>query len=35
MGAVDFRDGYIYLSEEPGLGIEWDEDAITKYGNDV
>ena len=26
MQPVDFReDGYIYLSEEPGLGITWDE----------
>ena len=32
MGPVDFReDGYIYMSEEPGLGIEWDEEMIGKY----
>lgn len=23
MGPPDFRDGYIYMSEEPGLGIHW------------
>ncbi|MBC7236654.1 MAG: mandelate racemase/muconate lactonizing enzyme family protein [Chloroflexi bacterium] len=32
MGPVDFRsDGYIYLSDAPGLGIDWDEEAIKKY----
>ena len=32
MRPVDFRpDGYIYLSDEPGLGIAWDEAAIAKH----
>ena len=32
MGPVDFRkDGYIYMSEKPGLGIEWDERVLEKY----
>jgi L-alanine-DL-glutamate epimerase-like enolase superfamily enzyme len=30
MGSVDFRDGYIYMSEEPGLGIKWNEELINK-----
>ena len=29
---VDFRaDGYIYMRDEPGLGITWDEALIDKY----
>jgi L-alanine-DL-glutamate epimerase-like enolase superfamily enzyme len=32
MGPVDFRcDGYIYMSDAPGLGIEWDEDLIRQH----
>jgi L-alanine-DL-glutamate epimerase-like enolase superfamily enzyme len=32
MEPVDFRsDGYIYMSNAPGLGIEWDEDAIQRH----
>ena len=32
MGPVDFRsDGYIYMPETPGLGIEWDEDLIREH----
>jgi L-alanine-DL-glutamate epimerase-like enolase superfamily enzyme len=32
MAPVDFRkDGYIYMSEKPGLGIEWDEKAIAAF----
>ena len=32
MGPVDFReDGYIYMSDEPGLGIEWDESFIEAH----
>ncbi len=32
MGPVDFRaDGYIYLSDRPGLGIDWDERAIEAH----
>jgi L-alanine-DL-glutamate epimerase-like enolase superfamily enzyme len=31
MAPVDFRkDGYIYMSDKPGLGIEWDESALTE-----
>ncbi|OIO88282.1 MAG: hypothetical protein AUK03_16535 [Anaerolineae bacterium CG2_30_64_16] len=30
MGPLDFRDGYIYLSEEPGLGIQWNETQIEQ-----
>jgi L-alanine-DL-glutamate epimerase-like enolase superfamily enzyme len=33
---VDFRkDGYIYMSASPGLGIEWDEKALEKYKTNV
>jgi len=33
---VDFRpDGYIYMSDEPGLGILWDEDLIAKTAKTV
>jgi L-alanine-DL-glutamate epimerase-like enolase superfamily enzyme len=28
MRPLDFRDGRIYLSERPGLGIQWNEDRI-------
>ena len=32
MKSVDFRkDGYIYMPETPGLGIEWDEDLIKEH----
>lgn len=32
MGPVDFRsDGFIYMSDAPGLGIEWDEDVIANH----
>ena len=32
MAPVDFRkDGFIYMSETPGLGIEWDEDIVRKF----
>lgn len=32
MAPVDFRkDGYIYMPETPGLGIEWNEDIVSKY----
>lgn len=32
MKPVDFRpDGYIYMSDAPGLGIEWDEDVIRRH----
>jgi L-alanine-DL-glutamate epimerase-like enolase superfamily enzyme len=32
MGPVDFRrDGYIYLSDKPGLGIDWDEVLIAAH----
>jgi L-alanine-DL-glutamate epimerase-like enolase superfamily enzyme len=32
MGPVDFRsDGYIYMSDAPGLGIEWDEDLLRDH----
>ena len=32
MKPVDFRaDGLIYMSEAPGLGIEWDEDLIRSH----
>ena len=32
MGPVDFRaDGCIYMGDEPGLGITWDEDLIARY----
>jgi L-alanine-DL-glutamate epimerase-like enolase superfamily enzyme len=32
MAPVDFReDGYIYMSDAPGLGITWDEDVIETY----
>jgi D-arabinonate dehydratase len=32
MAPVDFRDdGYIYLSDSPGFGIEWDEKVVQKY----
>jgi len=32
MGPVDFRkDGFIYMSDTPGLGIEWDETVLRKY----
>jgi L-alanine-DL-glutamate epimerase-like enolase superfamily enzyme len=32
MEPVDFRnDGYIYMSDAPGLGIDWNEDALEKY----
>lgn len=30
MAMPDFRNGYIYLSEEPGLGIHWNEELISK-----
>ncbi|MBN1584189.1 MAG: mandelate racemase/muconate lactonizing enzyme family protein, partial [Anaerolineae bacterium] len=30
MAPVDFReDGYIYMSDTPGLGIEWNKDVIA------
>ena len=28
---VDFRDGFIYMSELPGLGIVWSETAILRH----
>lgn len=32
MGPVDFRsDGFIHMSEKPGLGIEWDEEMLEKH----
>jgi L-alanine-DL-glutamate epimerase-like enolase superfamily enzyme len=32
MQPVDFRmDGFIYMSDKPGLGIEWDEQAIERF----
>ena len=32
MGPVDFRkDGFIYMSDTPGLGVEWDEDVVRKH----
>lgn len=32
MKPVDFRpDGFIYMSESPGLGLEWDEDLIRAH----
>ncbi len=32
MAPVDFRsDGYIYMPETPGLGIEWDEKIVQKF----
>jgi D-arabinonate dehydratase len=32
MGPPDFRkDGFIYMSDKPGLGIDWDEEAIRKH----
>ena len=35
MKPVDFRtDGLIYMSDAPGLGIEWDEDVIQKQATD-
>jgi L-alanine-DL-glutamate epimerase-like enolase superfamily enzyme len=35
MRPVDFRsDGYIYMSDKPGLGIEWDEDLIEEHQKD-
>ena len=27
---IDFREGYIHMSEKPGLGIVWDEGAIQR-----
>jgi L-alanine-DL-glutamate epimerase-like enolase superfamily enzyme len=27
----DIRDGYWHLTERPGFGIEWDEDALKRY----
>jgi D-arabinonate dehydratase len=29
---VDFRDGFIHMSDEPGLGIKWNEDLISRAG---
>jgi L-alanine-DL-glutamate epimerase-like enolase superfamily enzyme len=29
---VDFRDGFIHMSDEPGLGINWNEDLISRAG---
>jgi mandelate racemase len=29
--AVDVRDGMVWPSEQPGIGIEWDEAAITRF----
>ena len=32
MGPVDFRkDGFIYMCEKPGLGIDWDEGVLKKH----
>jgi L-alanine-DL-glutamate epimerase-like enolase superfamily enzyme len=32
MQPVDFhKDGFIYMSDKPGLGIEWDEQAIERF----
>lgn len=28
---VDFRDGKIHIRERPGLGVEWDENAVNRY----
>ena len=28
---VDFRDGYIYMTERPGLGINWNEELIQRH----
>lgn len=28
---VDFSDGFIHLSDEPGLGIRWREDVIQRF----
>jgi L-alanine-DL-glutamate epimerase-like enolase superfamily enzyme len=27
---VDFRDGYIHMTERPGLGIVWNQKAIQR-----
>ncbi len=32
LGRLDFRDGHVMLSEEPGLGIQWDEALISSMG---
>lgn len=31
MGQPDFRDGMIHMSDEPGLGIRWDEAYIERH----
>ena len=32
MAPVDFRqDGYIYMSDKPGLGIDWNEKAMAEF----
>lgn len=28
---IDFRDGHIHLSNNPGLGVEWDEKMVQKF----
>ena len=28
LAPVDFKDGQIFLSDEPGLGLEWNEKLI-------
>lgn len=34
MAAPDFRDGYIYMNEESGLGIRWNEELIERERRD-
>lgn len=29
---LDFKDGHVIMGEAPGLGIQWDEDLIRKFG---
>lgn len=33
--AVAIRDGCLMVSERPGLGITWDEDAVSRYRIDI
>ena len=32
VGDLEFKDGHVIMDDAPGLGIEWNEDLIERYG---
>jgi mandelate racemase len=32
---IEIRDGYAVIPDRPGVGMEWDEDAVKRYGATV